>query len=87
MTLPADPFEIEIQAHKIRLSERELAKMIDHTLLRPDASKKEIEKLVLEAKEYEFYAICVNPFWNYSIFVCSNCNYICTKFDSRIHKT
>lgn len=63
MTLPADPFEIEIQAHKIRLSERELAKMIDHTLLRPDASKKEIEKLVLEAKEYEFYAICVNPFW------------------------
>lgn len=39
----------------------ELAKMIDHTLLKPDATKADIEKLCQEAKEYGFASVCVNP--------------------------
>jgi len=37
--------------------------MIDHTLLRPDATKNEITKLTDEAKKYEFASVCVNPTW------------------------
>jgi deoxyribose-phosphate aldolase len=38
-----------------------LARMIDHTLLKPDATKKEIEKLCAEAKQYKFASVCINP--------------------------
>ncbi len=37
------------------------AKFIDHTLLKPDATDLGIEKLCLEAKEYDFASVCVNP--------------------------
>jgi deoxyribose-phosphate aldolase len=37
--------------------------MIDHTLLKADARKEEIVKLVEEAKEYKFASVCVNPTW------------------------
>lgn len=40
-----------------------LAKMIDHTLLRPDATKSQITKLIEEAKKYNFASVCVNPTW------------------------
>jgi len=40
-----------------------LAGMIDHTLLRADASKAEIAKLTEEAKKYSFASVCVNPTW------------------------
>ncbi|MDQ0089463.1 deoxyribose-phosphate aldolase [Paenibacillus anaericanus] len=40
-----------------------LARMIDHTLLRADATKAEITKLIEEAKKYEFASVCVNPTW------------------------
>ncbi len=36
-------------------------KYIDHTNLKPDAEKKEIEKLCNEAVQYGFFAVCVNP--------------------------
>lgn len=36
---------------------------IDHTLLKPEAKKDQIKKLVEEAKEYEFASVCVNPYW------------------------
>ncbi len=39
----------------------EYNRLIDHTLLRPDATKKEIEKLCMEAKENDFASVCVNP--------------------------
>lgn len=39
----------------------DIAKYIDHTLLRPDATRAEIEKLCIEAKQYGFAAVCVNP--------------------------
>lgn len=38
-------------------------KMIDHTLLKPEATKEMIENLCREAKEYDFKSVCVNPYW------------------------
>ncbi len=43
--------------------EKNIAKMIDHTALKPDTSKKQIIKLCEEAKEYGFYSVCINPAW------------------------
>ncbi|MBP0725055.1 deoxyribose-phosphate aldolase [Bacillus sp. RG28] len=37
--------------------------LIDHTLLRADASKAEVTKLIEEAKEYNFASVCLNPTW------------------------
>ncbi len=37
--------------------------MIDHTLLKQDATKEQVEKLCAEAKEYSFASVCVNPTW------------------------
>ena len=39
----------------------QLAKLIDHTLLRPEATSADIEKLCAEARRYSFYSVCVNP--------------------------
>lgn len=39
----------------------EIARMIDHTLLKQDASKEAIVKLCEEAKEFHFASVCVNP--------------------------
>ncbi|MEH7483662.1 deoxyribose-phosphate aldolase [Neobacillus drentensis] len=40
-----------------------VVRMIDHTLLKADATKEEIRKLVEEAKKYLFASVCVNPTW------------------------
>lgn len=40
-----------------------LNKYIDHTLLKPDASQKQIVKLIEEAKEFDFASVCINPTW------------------------
>lgn len=39
------------------------AKMIDHTLLKTDATKADLDKLIAEAKEYDFMSVCVSPIW------------------------
>lgn len=39
------------------------AAMIDHTLLKQDATKAQIEQICAEAKEYKFASVCVNPTW------------------------
>ena len=45
------------------LTESEVAKLIDHTLLKPDATQDEIRKLCEEALQCQFASVCVNP-WN-----------------------
>ena len=42
---------------------KEYASMIDHTLLKADATRSQIEKLCSEASEFEFASVCVNPTW------------------------
>ncbi len=41
----------------------QLAKYIDHTLLKPEATEKDIRQLCAEAAEYHFASVCVNPYW------------------------
>jgi len=43
------------------LPDLSLARMIDHTMLKPDATTDEITKLCAEAKQYHFASVCVNP--------------------------
>lgn len=40
-----------------------LNKLIDHTLLKPEATKAQIEKLCSEAAEYDFKSVCVNSYY------------------------
>ena len=40
-----------------------VAGMIDHTLLKPDATRQDIEKLCREAAEFHFATVCINPTW------------------------
>ncbi len=37
-----------------------IARYIDHTLLKPEASKEDVKKICAEAKEYGFFSVCVN---------------------------
>ena len=39
------------------------ASYIDHTLLKPEATKEQIIALCAEAKQYDFASVCVNPTW------------------------
>jgi deoxyribose-phosphate aldolase len=41
----------------------DVARYIDHTLLRPNATADEVKKLCAEAREFGFAAVCVNPVW------------------------
>lgn len=40
-----------------------LAKLIDHTLLKPEATEAQIDKLCREAVKYGFASVCINPCW------------------------
>ncbi len=42
---------------------RQIAGLIDHTLLKPQATAADIRRLCREAREYTFAAVCVNPYW------------------------
>ena len=44
-------------------SDTSLARMIDHTLLKPDATQQEIAQLCFEARKHNFASVCVNPTW------------------------
>jgi len=41
----------------------EVGKYIDHTLLKPEATREEIEKLCHEARAFSFASVCINPTW------------------------
>lgn len=40
-----------------------IASLIDHTLLKPEATRGDIVKLCQEARQYGFASVCVNPYW------------------------
>jgi len=42
---------------------RAIAALIDHTLLKPQATADDVRRLCQEARRYEFAAVCVNPYW------------------------
>lgn len=41
----------------------QIAGMIDHTLLKPEATREQIVRLCEEAKQHRFASVCVNPYW------------------------
>lgn len=40
-----------------------IAVLIDHTILKPEATRNEIVKVCREARQYHFASVCVNPYW------------------------
>lgn len=60
---------INIGAKRISYTEggngvpQDIARYIDHTLLRPDANREDIIKLCQEAKDYGFASVCLNPIY------------------------
>lgn len=53
--------QVERQVRSMDGAGRDVASMIDHTLLKPDATKAQITKLCEEAKQYGFASVCINP--------------------------
>jgi deoxyribose-phosphate aldolase len=49
--------------HAVGGAASDVAGVIDHTLLKPDATQQDIETLCREAAEYRFASVCVNPIW------------------------
>ena len=43
--------------------DRAVARLIDHTLLKPEATRDEVRRVCSEARKYEFASVCVNPYW------------------------
>jgi deoxyribose-phosphate aldolase len=60
--MPSSPVTVE-DATGLALDWRAAAAMIDHTLLKPDASRDQVERLCREAAFYEFATVCVQPHW------------------------
>jgi len=40
-----------------------IAALIDHTILKPEASRDDVLKICREARQYNFASVCVNPYW------------------------
>lgn len=45
------------------MTQSQAARLIDHTLLRPDATREDIHTVCAEARQYAFASVCVNPYW------------------------
>lgn len=56
----ADRIESGLGAHPQR---QDIARFIDHTLLKPDATQDQITQLCKEALEFKFASVCINPCW------------------------
>jgi deoxyribose-phosphate aldolase len=52
-----------VGVHAIGGAPSAIAGMIDHTLLKPDATRQNIEDLCREAAQFKFATVCVNPTW------------------------
>jgi deoxyribose-phosphate aldolase len=56
-------------ADRVSASERltkidpSIASLIDHTILKPDATRADVVKVCREARQYSFASVCVNPYW------------------------
>ncbi len=52
-----------LDGHEAGPIPQNLASIIDHTLLKPTATRKDLEKLCREARDYKFASVCVNTTW------------------------
>jgi deoxyribose-phosphate aldolase len=54
---------IAATTRKSSLGPSQIAQLIDHTVLRPDTTRSDVDQLCREARQYKFYSVCVNPTW------------------------
>jgi deoxyribose-phosphate aldolase len=60
---------VAMGADRISASERltkidsSIARLIDHTILKPEATRADVIKVCQEARKYQFASVCVNPYW------------------------
>ncbi|MGV0168795.1 deoxyribose-phosphate aldolase [Furfurilactobacillus sp. WILCCON 0119] len=47
----------------MKLTQAELAKYMDHTMLKPEATEAMIDQTIAEAREYNTASVCINPYW------------------------
>ena len=47
----------------MKLNRNQLAKYLDHTMLKPDATVAMIDQTVDEAIKYQTASVCINPYW------------------------
>ena len=47
----------------MKLTQAQLAKYMDHTMLKPEATAEMIDKTVAEARKYNTASVCINPYW------------------------
>lgn len=57
------PISREMSVDEIQKNSNAIALLIDHTMLKPDASQEDIARACAEAHQYGFAAVCVNPYW------------------------
>jgi deoxyribose-phosphate aldolase len=63
MNSPAAIWEATDLITLMSYSAPSIARLIDHTLLRPEATRADILRLCAEAHEYNFASVCVNAYW------------------------
>lgn len=55
---------VDAAKHTLNLDQRSvISSLIDHTLLKPEASRSDIERTCAEAREFSFASVCINPCW------------------------
>lgn len=47
----------------MKLTQAQLAKYMDHTMLKPEATAEMIDKAIAEARKYNTASVCINPYW------------------------
>jgi len=50
-------------AQNNKQADSSIASIIDHTILKPDATQADVLKVCREAREYGFASVCINPYW------------------------
>jgi deoxyribose-phosphate aldolase len=50
-------------SEKLTRIDPNIAALIDHTILKPEATRNDVVKICREAREYRFASVCVNPYW------------------------
>ena len=60
---PMQPLSSTRKEPTMNLTQSQLAKYMDHTLLKADATLDGIDRVVAEAKQFGCASVCVNPFW------------------------
>jgi deoxyribose-phosphate aldolase len=50
-------------SEKLTRVDPSIAALIDHTILKPDATRGDVVKVCREARQYQFASVCVNPYW------------------------